>query len=223
MRGLSLEWKYCPDGVEEFDYGPPQRRKVKERRFPAGIGLPSKEFREVEKVAGPAGIWFRARTSRRYPIRIEVADLDNPVVVHFVNARDNNARERFLGRFGFLEANQSECGLDELIVYQQEMRRLLVAAGSDEPDIAAINKRLRGWQSDVFPLLDGRRLSFELASLHGLMLREIVMVVEKDARLATCQHCRLTFLTGPTTGRRSHSVYCSDRCRVAAMRARNAT
>ena len=73
------------------------------------------------------------------------------------------------------------------------------------------------------PVLVGRRLSFDLTDLGNLMLREIVMVVEKDARLTYCQHCRKAFLTGSTTGRRSHAAYCSDRCRVAAMRARNSS
>lgn len=35
-----------------------------------------------------------------------------------------------------------------------------------------------------------------------------------------CLNCEVTIVTGTGTGRRSHAKYCSDRCRVAAMRKR---
>lgn len=209
-RGLSLEWKHCPDGIELIDLGPP-----KEHRGPRPQTMAS-------DIRDPTGKTFRCRTSRRYPIRLSIDGLENPIVLRFANARDDDARASFLGRFGLLHADEAECGLEELKGYQVEMRKLLASAGVDEPDIALLNKRLRSSRSDLVPLLDGRRLSFRLDSLYGLMLREIVMVVEKDARFTTCQRCQAAFLTGPATGRRSHAVYCSDRCRVAAMRARNA-
>lgn len=39
---------------------------------------------------------------------------------------------------------------------------------------------------------------------------------------AACAHCGGSFWTGHRTGARSHAIYCSDRCRVAANRARKA-
>jgi hypothetical protein len=59
------------------------------------------------------------------------------------------------------------------------------------------------------------------SSLTNFMKMEIAMAAMHGAKLATCEHCGAVFLTGPLTGRRSHAKYCSDRCRVAAMRARN--
>ena len=125
----------------------------------------------------------------------------------------------FLGRFGFLLREDKFYERDDLLSEQRGVRKLLASAGSDKPNEATINKLLR---SNFVPVLEDRRLSFSLKSLCALMLREIVMVVEKDARFTTCQQCDKAFLTGPSTGRRSHATYCSDRCRVAAMRARNA-
>jgi hypothetical protein len=57
-------------------------------------------------------------------------------------------------------------------------------------------------------------------SLRDFMCMECVMIAEAGARLVTCEHCKDYYLTGPRTGRRSHSRYCSDRCRAAAMRKR---
>jgi hypothetical protein len=51
---------------------------------------------------------------------------------------------------------------------------------------------------------------------------EVRLAAEKGCKLARCANCNDGFLTGPLTGRRSHAKYCSDRCRVAAMRARQA-
>jgi hypothetical protein len=223
MHGLSLEWKHCPDGVELVDLGAPKKRKEKRRMFvPPGLAFSSLEFREVEVEdhSTPSGPTFRPRTLRRYPIRHSINNLENPIALQFVNAQDDEARAGFLAAFGFLyKQDQDLHPHDEVLGYQQHFRKLLVSAGSDEPDEAAINKYLR---ADLVPVLTGRRLSFALHSLVGVMLREIVMAVEKDARFTTCLHCHKAFLTGPTTGRRSHASYCSDRCRVAAMRARNA-
>jgi len=230
VNGLSLEWKHCPDGVELVELPPPPPTRVsriagatRER----GLSPPSPPLRvrpfAMKNSNSPGGMSFRARTSRRYQIKLEAADLEDPVVIHFINARDDSDRAQFLGRFGFLDhVDQSSCEYGIVSIGQSIMRGLLVSAGSAEPNVAAINEVLHRWRIDLFPVLEGRRLSFGLGSLHGLMLREIVMVVENEARFTTCQHCDKAFLTGPTTGRRSHAAYCSDRCRVAAMRARTA-
>jgi hypothetical protein len=49
-----------------------------------------------------------------------------------------------------------------------------------------------------------------------LILTRVFSCVE-----TACDHCGGVYWTGHRTGRRSHAKYCSDRCRVAAMRARN--
>ena len=59
-------------------------------------------------------------------------------------------------------------------------------------------------------------------TLFGFMLMETTMAIVHDARVAQCEKCGAVFLTGPLTWRRPHARFCSDRCRVAAMRARQA-
>src|SRR5690606_210516 len=57
--------------------------------------------------------------------------------------------------------------------------------------------------------------------LLSLMAMEMLWAAEVGARPTNCDHCEKFYFTGPLTGRRGHSKYCSDRCRVAAMRERN--
>jgi hypothetical protein len=65
------------------------------------------------------------------------------------------------------------------------------------------------------------RMLLACYDLTTFMSMEVAMAAMQGAKLGTCDHCGNVFLTGPLTGRRSHAKYCSARCRVAAMRARN--
>ena len=67
------------------------------------------------------------------------------------------------------------------------------------------------------------RLIMRPSSLDDLMIMEGAIAADEGAIAVRCSHCQKLFLIGPLTGRRSHAVYCSDRCRVAAMRVRKAS
>ena len=60
----------------------------------------------------------------------------------------------------------------------------------------------------------------ESTHLAQFMSMELAMIAMHGADFGTCEHCGAIFLTGPLTGQRSHAKYCSDRCRVSVMRAR---
>ena len=66
------------------------------------------------------------------------------------------------------------------------------------------------------------RLVLRPKSLRDFMCLEVAIAHEAGAITTECEHCFKVYVTGPLTGRRSHSKYCADRCRVAAMRKRNA-
>lgn len=219
MYGLSLESEYCPDGVELFDYGP--RKKKKMRAMGRRIGVQV----EREISVGPEGKTFRCRSSCRYPFRLGIDDLENSLVVRLINAKDDDARAQFFGRFGFLDKCNTECPRQDVLEDQRNLRKLLALAGSGQTEEAAkaINKQIGGRSGlGLMPVLVGKQPTLNLQSLYSLMLMELMTIVGKDARLTSCGHCEVAFLTGPTTGRRSHARYCRDSCRVAAMRARNA-
>ena len=54
------------------------------------------------------------------------------------------------------------------------------------------------------------------------VLAKLKTISKEPVRDGACARCGKPFLTGPGTGRRSHRLYCSDSCRVMAMRERQA-
>ena len=64
------------------------------------------------------------------------------------------------------------------------------------------------------------QLLLESNELHDFMILETQLIALEGAKVVVCEHCGNLFLTGSGTGRRIHAVHCSDRCRVAATRAR---
>lgn len=109
------------------------------------------------------------------------------------------------------------------------MRHVWANALSPDPSVRAsqrldVNQRLavHSIRSQI-RIVDGApRLVLETDSLEGFMTLELAAAIEAGVTAVTCDHCDKLFLFGPFTGRRSHGRFCSDRCRVAAMRARNA-
>jgi hypothetical protein len=198
MIGLLLEMDYCPDGV-----------------------IVTEGF-------------FRRRTDRIERLRLVTADLADPVVLQFVNARDDLVP--FMSKY----TDGSIHGVSHLLTFyedlpssplglQNQLREMLLSAGSDEPidpliqmtsePLPIVLTRIN--LSPAFNLERGKpRMLLRCADLPMFMQMEIAMVALEGAKVVTCEHCRNLFLTGPSTSRRSDATFCSDRCRVAAMRAR---
>src|SRR5436190_2059674 len=86
MRNLALrlEAERCADGAE-----------IVRLRKPSGISSP------FYGAAGP--IWFSCRSDRYEPFIREAVDLEDALVVRFVNADDDDKRIDFLSRFGLPE------------------------------------------------------------------------------------------------------------------------
>jgi hypothetical protein len=95
--------------------------------------------------------------------------------------------------------------------------------------MTSVNAALKGHRGfALVPTLDlagkggAPRMALQSQSLFAFMLMEAAMIAAHGVRLTSCKQCDGAFVTGPLTWRRSHARYCSDRCRVAAMRSRNA-
>ena len=198
MFGLLVEVDYCPDGV-----------------------IVAEGF-------------FRRRTDRIERLRLVTVDLADPVVLQFVNARDDLVP--FMSKY----TDGSLDGVSHLLTFhedrpgsplgiQNKLREMLLSAGGDEPidpliqmvseplPIALTPINLR----PAFNLERGKpRMLLRCADLMMFMQMEIAMVALEGAKVVICEHCRDLLLTGPSTSRRSDASFCSDRCRVAAMRAR---
>jgi hypothetical protein len=218
MFGLFLESGRCPDGVE------------------------------IVATAEGEALYFHSRTVRREQVRLEIETLENPVVVEFINARTDEKLAEFFLNYGPLywpetHHNISEPRGEHTIVLGSDLKfirgmqralrgRLANAGGSSRVNaLQAINDMIeeRGAKRlSLQPVLDlageggDPRMLLKCDDLIKFMYLEVVMTAVQGAKFATCERCSDVFLTGPLTGRRSHAKYCSGRCRVAAMRARNA-
>ena len=52
----------------------------------------------------------------------------------------------------------------------------------------------------------------QCSDLLEFMTMEIAKIALEGAKVATCERCHNLFLTGTSASRRSHAMYCSDRC-----------
>lgn len=207
MIGLSLEWERPLDGAElAFDTGEW-----------AHIGV------------------IRARSARFAPVHLTAAHFEDPVSVSFVNARDDEALIAFSARYGIpaqpspvMRPNKEGqprdgAALPLVTALRGEVEDILWADLGRVEHVAQINDLIASAAIRArFDYVDGRhRLLFRPSTLADFLLLEAALAREAGAVARQCEHCGKAFLTGPLTARRSTARYCSDRCRVAAMRARN--
>jgi hypothetical protein len=157
-------------------------------------------------------------------------DLEDPLFVRLINCVTDADHQAFVDRFGDLGV---EVGSDPQAVatYAGRLREgVEFALGGNR---ATTHPGVNAWTASrllkgvsLQPLLEHRdgamRFSLQAPHLAGFMAVEVAAAVEAGARSKRCERCHKLFLYGPLTGRRSHAKYCADRCRVAAMRARNA-
>ena len=191
---------------------------------------------------------YRYRTFRRETERITLSDLENPIIVAFVNAADDEQLLSFFERFGLPKLTpwwherhpkvwiygnlHPEIHRDDILRDQLLFEELLQNAGGRNPAAAIETVNSAFERPDEFDLkptfhLTGPhgspRMLLKCKSLIGFMLAETAMIATHGARVARCEKCDIIFLTGPLTWRRSSAHFCSDRCRVAANRARRAS
>jgi hypothetical protein len=143
--------------------------------------------------------------------------------------RDEETREAPL----ILDKRGHRPAIDREAVLQNQswFRALLLDAGSGVESDAIVDINSIYAQSTLYDLAPAfhragprgkPQVVMESRTVIGFMILEAAMIATNDARVHECEYCRSLFLTGPATWRRSHAVYCSDKCRVAAMRARKA-
>jgi hypothetical protein len=215
MYGLFLQTETCPDGVELFEVPEAETGTYK---FVDGVLLPGRP------VVTKAHAAFRFRSAQREPLQLEINNLENPIVVDFVNAGDDEARAEFFEKFGlWLWGNfVVETGVpqSQVLGHQDLFRGFLTKPLSSE-DVEKLS-----YDMSLRPVLTAAkkrgppRLRLACGTLNDLMTMEIAMITTNGVHTTHCQHCHTMFVTGPLTWRRSHAKFCSDRCRVAAMRQR---
>lgn len=205
MIGLSLEWERPLDGAEII-------------------------FDDDKWAVG--GV-VRSRSARFAPVHLETTNFENPASVAFVNAAEHEALISYVSRFGIPAGPligkelvgdlYSGAVLPSVNALRENVRKVLFADLGRVEDVAQINDLIKNAEILTrFDYVEGRhRLVFRPPTLADFLLLEAALAREAGAVARNCEHCGKAFLTGPLTARRSTARYCSDRCRVAAMRARN--
>jgi hypothetical protein len=234
MFDLAMDWERCPDGVEFFDCknlaGEPtvsfryrtERREIKRLEISSlenTIGVRFMNARDDDARAqffsrfgflGPKAGWYSKEALEIFDSRQKLEATPG------IENHDNGS-------------NLTREGVEAM---RKNVAIWVARAGSGDPkeSVMVANKGFEMVSAGgLFPefRLDerGQRVLMVLKpqSLIGFMLWEAALVALHGARLATCEHCGIYFLTGPKTGHRSDAKYHADKCRVAAMRKRNAT
>jgi hypothetical protein len=223
--GLRLTWTKCPDGVELV--GRPGRSAPKEPQ--ANV--------TVIDMEPEAGWEYRNRSEKVATVEIAPrANLRGLIVLDFVNATTDQRRLDFLDKHGHPFGEDRLSGeaakvtdAATLRARQQDMRSYLIMAageGDASASVPAVNQALGNvgtLLSPSFEIVDGEaRVVLRPKSLWQYMVMEVASAALHGVRYSECEHCGDAYLTGPMTGRTSYSKYCSSKCRMAALRARNA-
>ena len=188
MQGFRLTAERCPDGVELRDKG-------------GGIDETDSEF--------------LYRTERREPLQLEIQNLENPVIVQFVNARDEKGLSDFFSANGLLEERHHYGSLDAIDA-QNDFRELLETVGgpSQVDALREINDHVdffgHNFLQPAFELTGqagAPRMVLKCFELRAFMTMEAAMIATHGARVIDREHCNNIFLIGPFTGRRSHARF----------------
>jgi hypothetical protein len=205
-----LDWEFCPDGVE---------------------------------LASATDPVYRYRSDKRTAVRYELINLETPIALAFANARTDADRVAFFSRYGLIVRptkhvwHYTQLGperdwwpplsAEKVYLEHSLIQALITTIGridSKDTGAAIVTAENALARVSLTPTLDHRqghpRLAVKVNSLFDFMLMEVALIGVEGARCSSCARCGTMFVTGPKTGRRSSAVYCSDRCRVAAMRQR---
>ena len=223
MYGLSVDANWCPDGVELIE-----ELSV----TPSGATIAGGTVAPGAPQT-PGRLVFRHRTDRRDHVHYEHKSLEKLIVLEFLNARDDERRLEFFKSYGLTLPLGDILGYEprDQVAHNQDQLRLLLQNANVSPAMAIMTANniigaTRG--AGLLPEwhLAGQRgaprVTLKAASLLIFMMMEASMAIAHGAQLATCEQCGTYFLVGKATSRRASARFCSDRCRVAAMRARQA-
>lgn len=151
---------------------------------------------------------------------------------YFLETNTPQKKLDFIVRFGFLF---SLCRRTEEINKIEEIRRGMVEA------VKAINAGTlshlnwgpwpEAYLCDLeWPYINGRgevivednlpRFRFRPENLGSAIHLQMVLDLDRRARIRCCPECGKYFEYGPGTGRRSTAIYCQDKCRIAAFYSR---
>ena len=235
MIPIRLSWQRPVDGIEIVELASAAGRSSFAARFPDAarigetrVGQKGKRRRDRDERS------LVARSKRMEAVPYSIEDLEDPFALRLVNCNDDDSLVAFTSRFGIpVNGNIDEEPqaiperMDVEALHSLKSTLIEILSLNNFPNsvekAAYASQETRGIA--LHPSIEflGNRNALVMRPKHfsELMMMEAIFAFEAGAVLTRCGHCDKAYLTGPLTKRRSHAVYCSDRCRVAAMRERN--
>ena len=224
---LLYEGQTCPDGVELIQLSDEQERDRLRRLTPNDpAALLRLEVSDDPSDLG--GTFFRYRTDRRSPIIKTITNLEDPIIVSFISAKTDKARQAFFSSLGLPYSRLTRAEYKNVLSLQEHALYFLRAAVSENRQ-AAINAAKTISATTHFELTlklgaeSGEpQMALKTATLAAVMDFECLLAAQHGARAHECDRCKSVFLTGPLTGRRSTARYCRDTCRTESWKNRKA-
>lgn len=229
MEIVSLLWERCPDGAR-IEQVTPQETPPSPLIGSLARGILSSAIdgERTERGERPSEPHIVFKSGARVLTRHETRSLERPLVLVFANAKSDQQLVRFVADHGFpkslyfgIRITPDSMSLAELRQSRERIAEALSDAGSADDLVA---KQAVDWSGRpaIYCHLDisgdQRRASYHVASMEALMAHELHLIALHNVRVSFCENCGDQFLTGARTTHRSHRIYCSDRCRKAALR-----
>lgn len=218
--GLSLDWWRCPDGVE---------------------------FAEVENYSGPGSsdqpkstsTVVRMKSSAVEPIHFEVGDFRESLAVKFASAVSDKGLLRFVSDCGLpvdMSATRPPGALPAydlaaMRLLQKHLKALLQSGRAAAETTfnrplpltqnfsagASLTARMKRGEHGGTP-----RIMLRANSLYDFMMMEGALILSGHVEVQTCPQCGDLYVMRGAKAKRTDSIYCSPKCRVAAYRSRKA-
>lgn len=220
LASIILHHAVCPDGVE-----------IRENPIPLDFHVyEGKHYGNLrKKKQSLTGRWFMPRTGELKKFARTSVDLTDPLSMRFMNTTDEESLTQFYSRFGLRYWDETKMFPVEREMAYRDLFKTHVKLVLSNLDPLKKRKGLQHFvvgtniNPYLHPITDGDiRMGLAALQLEDAMRLEVLVAIANGVKLAFCENCQQALYTGPLTGNRSHAKYCSNRCRVAAMRKRNA-
>jgi hypothetical protein len=189
---------------------------------------------------GEGDVEFRTTRRERYPLRAD--GTGNSVVLKYLAAKTDQQLLEFVSEYGFPDPHgggrEEGTGLPtpegafwqpmSTLKGDRHLLEQLIKLFDVDPagaighfqKIASLHIASLKPGLVLRPGSDKPTLSLTPRTLLGYMFLEAGLIMSGSNRIATCPWDGVPFLAGTYKGKRTTAVYCSNRCRVAAQRAR---
>jgi hypothetical protein len=177
----------------------------------------------TQLIKGPQ---VRYRSAARKSFERKLNPIEEPLLEKFINCLTDEQLVDFMSEYAIPDWGRQlpTMPLELVTGFRDALRALvMIYRNGDIEKAAELLSRERHF-ADLRPVLSVPRGSataswaFKVFSLCPFLCLEAGSIFAGGATIMTCLNCGNLFVAGPSTGRRTTSFYCRNRCRVAHQR-----